>query len=251
LSLQEQRIAPFTDQSAARVSRFSAQIIQQNESSPRLDQIADHFQVKAPTAHKILEALQSKGYLYFGRDPVSGFFIRLIERAGSSEIVMEVPIAGRVGEYGEVYDFPQSLGHFASVFVGVVPSDVFALAVTKNIPQANMLSGDLIIFDLKKKTQPSDLCIGPIGKRLFLLQIASKTYDKNTFSLETAQAYPIPEELTNLELDQLLNWHPLAYDEMTYEWFAKVAEEENWPIAPIKPEFIVATALRLSRILAF
>jgi SOS-response transcriptional repressor LexA len=230
---------------------FLRQYIQKNESSPRLEEIAGHFKVKAPTAHKILETLQSKGYLYFGRDPNSGFFIRLIERAGSSEIVMEVPIAGRVGEYGEVYDFPQNLGHFASVFVGVAPTEVFALAVTKNIPQASILSGDLIIFDVHKKPQPGDICIGPIGKRLFFLQIASKTYDKNTISFETAQAYPIPEKLTNLELDQLLNWHPLAYDEMTHDWFTKVAEDESWPIAPLKPEFIVATALRLSRALAF
>src|SRR5271157_5682295 len=128
---------------------FLRDFIRKNESSPRLEEIAEHFSVKAPTAHKILEALQSKGYLYFGRDPVSGFFIRLIERAGSTEVVMEVPIAGRVGAYGKVYDFPQNLGHFASVFIGATPGNVAALAVTENIPQANMLSGDLIIFDLE------------------------------------------------------------------------------------------------------
>ena len=56
---------------------FIRDYIQQNESSPRLDDIAEHFKVKRPTAHKALEALQSKGYLYFGRDRISGFFIRL------------------------------------------------------------------------------------------------------------------------------------------------------------------------------
>jgi SOS-response transcriptional repressor LexA len=230
---------------------FVRQYIRANESSPRLEEISKHFQVKSPTAHKILETLQSKGYLYFGRDPNSGFFIRLIERAGSAEIVMEVPIAGRVGAYGEVYDFPQNLGHFASVFVGAVPGNVVALAVTKDIPQASILSGDLIIFDLEKKPQPGDICIGPIGERFFLLKIASKTLDKETTSLVTAQSYPIPEDLTDPDLDQLLNWYPLAYDDETHDLFEKIAEEQDWPVGPIKPELILATALRLTRALAF
>jgi len=230
---------------------FLREFIRKNESSPRLDEIAGHFKVKAPTAHKILETLQSKGYLYFGRDPVSGFFIRLIERAGSSEVVMEVPIAGRVTAMGEVIDFPQELGHFASVFVGVAPGDVFALMATEDIPQASILSGDLLLFDTHKKPQPGDICIGPIGKRLFLLRIASKTMDREMLTFETAMAYPIPENLSHPELGQLLNWHPLAYDEDTHDWFTKVAEEEHFPAAPLKPEWIVATALRLIRSMAF
>ena len=230
---------------------FLRAYIQANESSPRLEEISKHFQVKSPTAHKILENLQSKGYLYFGRDPNSGFFIRLIERAGSTEVVIEVPIAGRVGDYGEVYDFPQNLGHFASVFVGAAPGNVIALAVTKDIPQASILAGDLIIFDLVKKPQPGDICIGPIGERFFLLKIASKTLDKEFLSFISAEWYPIPENLTDPDRDQLLNWYPLAYAEDTHDWFTKVAEEQDWPVAPIKPEFIVATALRLTRALAF
>jgi SOS-response transcriptional repressor LexA len=230
---------------------FIRTYIRENESSPRLEEIAAHFHVQAPTAHNILEALQSKGYLYFGRDPVSGFFIRLIERAGSAEVVIEVPIAGRVGEYGEVYDFPQNLGHFVSVFVGAKPGNVVALAVTADIPQASILSGDLIIFDLDKKPQPGDICIGPIGERFFLLKIASKTLDKDITSFETAQWYPIPEDLTDPELEQMLNWYPLAYEESTHEMFYAKAEEQGWPVGPIPQKFIVATALRLSRSLAF
>jgi len=230
---------------------FVRAYIQANESSPRLEQISKHFQVKSPTAHKILETLQSKGYLYFGRDPNSGFFIRLIERAGSAEVVMEVPITGRVGAYGEVYDFPQNLGHFASVFVGAAPCSVSALMVTEDIPQASILAGDLIIFDLEKKPQPGDICIGPIGERFFLLKIASKTLDKEFLSYVSAERYPIPENLSDPDREQLLNWYPLVYDEGTHDWFTKVAEEQDWPVAPIKPEFIVATALRLTRALAF
>lgn len=33
--------------------------IKENEASPRLDEIADHFSVKPPTAHKTLEALDN------------------------------------------------------------------------------------------------------------------------------------------------------------------------------------------------
>lgn len=230
---------------------FIRQFIRENESSPRLDEISAHFKVKAPTAHTILEALQSKGYLYFGRDPKSGFLIRLIERAGSAEIVMEVPIAGRAGKYGEVYDFPKELGHFASVFIGASPGNVAALMVTEDIPQASILGGDLIIFDLEKKPQPGDICIGPIGERFFLLQIAAKTMDREVTSFVTSQWYPIPENLTDPDREQLLNWYPLAYDENTHDWFTQVAEEQHWPIGPIKPEFILATALRLTRALSF
>lgn len=230
---------------------FIRAYIRENESSPRLEEIAEHFYVTAPTAHKVLEALMHKGYLYFGRDPVSGFFIRLIERAGSAEVVMEVPIAGRIGAYGEVYDFPQNLGHFATVLVGAQPGNVVALAVTADIPQASILSGDLILFDLEKSPQPGDICIGPIGDRFFLLKIAAKTLDKDIVSYETAQWYPIPENLTDPELEQKLNWYPLAYDDTTQELFEAIARDENYPIGPIPQNLILATALRLTRALAF
>jgi len=230
---------------------FIRGFIRDNEGSPRLDEIAARFGVKAPTAHKILSSLQSKGYLYFGRDHRSGFFIRLIERAGSEEVVVEVPIAGRFDALGELSDFPRELGHFASVFPGIKPEEVFALAVAEDIPQVSILAGDLVIFDLHKKPQPGDICIGPIGKRLFLLQIASKTMDREIHSFETAMPYPIPGDLTKPDLGQLLNWYPLAYDDATHDWFTTLAEDQNWPIAPIKPDLILATALRLSRALAF
>ena len=143
---------------------------------------------------------------------------------------MEVPIADRVGKYGELYDFPQNLGHFVSVFVGAVPDNVTALMVTEDIPQANILAGDLIIFDLAKKPQLGDICISPIGERFFLLKIDSKTLDEEVTSFVTSQWYPIPEDLSVPDREQLLNWYPLAYDENTHEWFTRVAEEQNWPI---------------------
>ncbi len=207
--------------------------------------------MKSPTAHKTLEALQSKGYLYFGRDHISGFFIRLIERAGSAETVIEIPIAGRVDKYGELFDFPEEIGHFPTLLLGAEPGDVYAIVMMEDIPQASLLSQDLVIFDQGKKPQPGDICIAPIGQRLFLIQIGSKTFDKEIDSLEMAQQYPIPESLTKPELEQRLNWYPLAYDEQNHEYFANIADEQHWPYAAIPQEFIAATALRLTRILAF
>ncbi len=230
---------------------FIRKYIAENESSPRLEEIAAQLGVKLPTAHKLLEALQSKGYLYFGRDKVSGFFIRLVEGAGKIEVVTEVGIAGKIDQYGEVFDFPQELGHFISVFVGSKPDEVFSLVVLQDIPQADMLAQDLIIFDMSKKPKPGDICIAPIGKRLFLIQVYSKTFDKDTPARVMAQDYPIPEELTNPELGQELLWYPLAHDEDNDDYFTKVVDEQRWPVGPLPPSFVVATALRLIRFLTF
>jgi len=38
---------------------FIREYIRKNESSPRLEEIAEHFHVTSPTAHKTLKALQS------------------------------------------------------------------------------------------------------------------------------------------------------------------------------------------------
>jgi SOS-response transcriptional repressor LexA len=233
---------------------YLRQYIRENESSPRLEEIATHFGVKSPTAHKILEALQSKGYLFFGRDSVSGFFIRLIERAGSAETVIEIPIAGKVNKLGEVYDFPQKLGHFPTLLVGAEPEEVFALAVMDDIPQASILAQDLLICDYGKQPQPGDICIIPFGlnaKRLYLCQMYSLTFDKDTPQLVMASQYPIPEKLLNKDLGQKLNWTPLAYDEDTEDYFLDLAQEEDVPAGPIPPELIAATVLRLSRSLAY
>src|SRR6266542_4431660 len=91
--------------------RYLREYIKENESSPRLDEIAAHFGVKPPTAHKTLEALHNKGYIYFARDSVSGFFIRLIERAGSLETMIEVVIVGKVKRYVELMEFPANHSH--------------------------------------------------------------------------------------------------------------------------------------------
>lgn len=230
---------------------FIREYIKANESSPRLDEIAAHFGVKSPTAHKMLEALHNKGFLYFARDKFSGFFIRLIERAGSTETVIEVPIAGKVNKLGEIYDFPENHGHFATVLIGANPETIFALAVMEDIPQASMLSQDLLICDYGKKPQPGDICLMPFGKRWFLIRVRSKTYDKELHSFVMRQEYPIPENLTKEELEQWLNWHPLAYNEDTHDFFVQLAEAQGIPQAPIPPDWAGAVVLRLTRHLAF
>jgi SOS-response transcriptional repressor LexA len=233
---------------------FIRKFIQKNESSPRLEEIAEHFGVKAPTAHKTLKALQSKGYLYFGRDSVSGFFIRLIERVGSAETVIEIPIAGKVNRFGEVYDFPQKLGHFSTLLVGAEPGEVFALAVIEDISQASILAQDLLICDFGKRPQPGDICIIPISRkanRWFLCQMYSLTFDKDTPQMIMANQYPIPENQLNKDLGQKLNWAPLAYDDDTEDYFLNLAQEEDVPLGPIPPELVAATVLRLTRTLAF
>jgi repressor LexA len=233
------------------VLEFIRGYIKKNECSPRLEEIASEFDIKPPTVHKILEALQSKGFLYFGRDSQSGFFIRLIERAGTSERMIEVAIAGSVDRYGEVYDFPEKIGHFATVLVGADPLNVFALNLRADIPQASMLTQDLLILDTSKKPQPGDICIAPIGNRLFLVRIGSLTYDENTPSLVVAQQYPIPDALTNPSLRQNLNWYPISYDEQNHDYLMRIAEDEKWGLKAISPDLVLATALRLVRTLAF
>jgi SOS-response transcriptional repressor LexA len=229
---------------------FIREYVAKNECSPRLDEIAAQFNIKPPTVHKILEALQVKGYLYFGRDSVSGFFIRLIERAGSSEMVTEIVLAGKIDQYGEVNNFPKKFGHFATVLVGAKPDEVFALFLTADIPHASMRNQDILIFDMAKKPQPGDISIAPIGNGLFLILVASKTYDEMTPSLVVAQQYPIPEKLGNPDIKQKLNWYPLAYDEESHDYFIKIAEQEHWSIEAISSELIVGTALRMIRTLA-
>ncbi len=230
---------------------FIREYIKANELSPRLDEIAAHFGVKAPTAHKMLEALHNKGFLYFARDKFSGFFIRLIERAGSAETVIEVPMVGKVNKMGEVYDFPEEQGHFATIHISPDPATIFALVVKEEIPEVSILPQDLLICDYSKKPQPGDICLAPFGKRLFLIRVHSKTFDKETHSFTMRQEYPIPENLTNEKLEQWLNWHPLAYNEDTRDFFVKVAEEEGIQEATMPSQWVLGVVLRLTRYLAF
>lgn len=233
---------------------FLRSYIKENETSPRLDEIAEHFSVKPPTAHKTLEALHNKGYIYFARDSVSGFFIRLLERGGAAERMIEVVIAGKANRFGELTEFPEKHGHFASVLPGANPDDVFALSVTEDMPEASILHGDLLICDRSKRAQPGDIAIIPFGKsgkRFFLCRIHSLTSDRDLDNLEVSNQYPIPENLLDTSLGQRFNWTPLAFGKETEEYFLQEAEQEGMPLRAIPPEFVMGTILRLVRHLAF
>ncbi|MCJ7533464.1 MAG: hypothetical protein MUO64_20875 [Anaerolineales bacterium] len=71
------------------------------------------------------------------------------------------------------------------------------------------------------------------------------------YAFETAIWYPIPNGLIDPELGQRINWYPIAYDDETHDTFTAIAKEQNWLVGPLPSNFIVATALRLSRALAF
>ncbi|MCB9112216.1 MAG: hypothetical protein H6634_13315 [Anaerolineales bacterium] len=233
---------------------FLRDYIKQNESSPRLEEIAEHFSVKPPTAHKTLESLHNKGYIYFARDSVSGFFIRLLEHAGTTETIVEVVIAGKVNRYGELTDYPQKHGHFASVLQGVSPENVFALVASENIPEASILCGDILICGIAKRPQPGDIAIMPFGrsgKRFLLCRIHSLTSDKDLDNLEVSNQYPIPEKLLDTSLGQRFNWTPWALSQETEKYFLQEAEKEKMPLRAIPPELVMGTILRLTRHLAF
>jgi SOS-response transcriptional repressor LexA len=221
--------------------------IAENEFSPSLKEIAEHFGVTPPTAHKMLAALSRKNCIAFGRTSYSGFFIRVIERAGSPEIVLTVPVVGHINRYGEIVDFPRKHGQFGTVLQGADPTKVCGMILREDIPEAHMLAHDTIIFDIDKKPQPGDVCVVPMGNRYFLALIAGKTLDIDTPSLELLQNYPIPEDLTKEELRQWIAWTPLAFSEETEAFFEQVCAEEEWPYILIPPELVIVTALRMSR----
>ena len=193
-------------------------------------------------------------HIYFARDSVSGFFVRLLERAGTAETMIEVVIAGKINRYGELTDYPEEHGHFASVLQGAKPANVFALLVSQSIPEASIVHGDLLICDLTKRPQPGDIAILPFGrsgKRFLLCRIHSLTSDKDLETFEASNSYPIPEKLLDTSPGQRFHWSPLAFGNETEEYFEQEADKEKIPLRAMPPEFVMATVLRLTRRLAF
>jgi SOS-response transcriptional repressor LexA len=230
---------------------FLRKYIRENQMSPRLEEIAHHFGVRAPTAHKTLKALMAAGYLYFGRS-TAGFFIRLIERAGAAEIMIEIPIAGKVDRFGGLFEFPGNHGHFATMQIGGNVGEHFALMVEEDIPPASILAGDLLICDQGKKPQPGDVAIfamGPKAENFVLCSIYALSLDKDMTNLEVANPYPVPEELLDKDLEQKYHWAPVAFDGTPVEYI-KNAAKNGFPDLAIYNEYAVATVLRLIRNIA-
>jgi len=239
--------------------------IKENEDSPSLKEIANHFGVKSSTSHNILEALQNKDYIYFMRHP-DRYFIRLIERGGMGEKILPLFIMGKIDRYGEVIDLlPLADAPMISIFnldadndipehITIIqkcanPHTIFGLKATERIPQANIEAGDILVVDGEKKPQGGFMSILPVGpdSRLFLCCAYGKTFDDRFFSFDMREPYPLPEKFVNRELGQRLFWHPIAWDEETDEYFSNLGEGRGFPDAPIPMDFVVATVLELIR----
>ena len=224
--------------------------IRVNETTPRLEEVANHFDVSLPTAHKTLDALERKGHLISRREKESGYYIRLAERCGGIEKLIGVFIVGKTDAYGEIHEFPEDHGTIPVVLIGVNEYQVFALEATEDIPQANIQAGDYLICDYGLRPQPGDIAIMLWGKRsgrLFLSKTISLTYDQDLESLVISNQYPIPENLLDTSRNQRLHWVPIAYDKSTEKYFLDESEKDRVPVRPIPPKFIAATVLRLNR----
>jgi len=226
---------------------FIREYIKQHECAPRLDEISTHFKVTSPTANKILKTLQEKGVLYFNRDKVSGYYIRVPERYNSTGGLREIPITGIVDKYGEVLRFPQYHGHIPDILPEGV-NDVFACVVYKHIPAAGMLGNDHIIFSTGGVAKPGDICIYPIGERIFLVRMYEFGPHKDMPFYELSIKW-----LENK--DQYVNdmfWWPLidSEDEEASSFFAELVYEQDLRWYPIKPDGVIGKVVRLKRRLA-
>lgn len=226
---------------------FIRNYIQENESAPRLDEIAKHFGVTSPTVHKALHTLQDKGQLYSARDRVTGFYIRVPERIETAAPFFEINLIGKVNRYGEIIDFPEKDGHFPIAIVGSNQEDLFAVELLQHIPSANMETGDIIIFDQERTPQPDQIGIIPWGRGWIMVHLYSpQINDDLPFFALLENDLSEWEELVK-ELDGYFFWWPLAYSDDTDDYFAKAAVKKNVPWRPIPFDHVLATAVRLDR----
>jgi hypothetical protein len=226
---------------------FIREFIMENESSPRLEEIAEHFNVTSPTANKILKALQEKGCLYFDRDKVSGFYIRVPEKHVPTHGLREIPITGIVGKYGEVLRFPQYHGHIPDILPEGV-NGVFAFVVYKHNPPAGMLGNDHIIFSTSGVAKPGDICIYPFGKRIFLVRMYEFGPHEDMPFYELSIKWLEAEE----QYKNHMFWWPLIdnEDEEANNYFAEIVSEHNLLWYPIKPDGVIGKVVRLKRRMA-
>ena len=244
---------------------FLKNYIRENEDSPSLNEIAEHFRVKPATAHKMLEALQHKDYIFFMRHP-KRFFIRLVERGGMREQVFPLNIVGKINQYGEVIDFIElsdvdrlmqhvkQTGNSLLESIDIVqkcadPQSIFGLRASHKIPQANIEKGDILVLDAKKMPQSGFMSLLPVGpkRRLFLCWSHGKTMDDRFLSFDVREPYPLPEQYVDGDLRQRMFWSPIAWDENTHEYFEQLAEKGGFLVEPIPKNLIFGTVLELIR----
>jgi len=251
--------------------KYVQDYVYQNEDAPRLEEIAEHFQVSSTTAHNHLKKLRNKSYLTFDRTSESGYFIRLLENAGKSEKIVEAPIMGEVNRYGEI-EFYGLLEHIAKITnikdtenvndlnkIGRIPIltysdnplDIAAYMVVEDIPSVSMQINDVILVDHERQPQAGDICLFSHNEGFILMRVVSKTFDKDTPWPKMAQEYPIPEAFTHPEHEQELFWYPMAMDAETEGYFLKLMQLEQWVWIPLPHELALGTVIRLIRTMYF
>jgi SOS-response transcriptional repressor LexA len=223
-----------------RYLNYIKSFIKDNLYSPTLKQIAEHFHVTSPTAHKALKGLQEKHLLYFDRDDVSGFYIRVPERIDSSEPLHEIPILGVGDRNGELHKFPKKVGHFPVVLSGLPKGNVFSVEMKQHIPSEDMLAGDRLIFHQEIETKSRDIVIIPFANILVLSRVFAFTDRVNHPFYETLKS------MMDIETPDLY-WWPIGHDDYSDDFFTKLANSSKTPFAPISQAEILGTAIRLDR----
>jgi len=245
---------------------FIKAYIRENEDSPTLKEIAEYFDVSAPTAHKILGLLQQKDFIFFMRHPDLGFLIRLVERGGMGEKILPLIIIGAINQFGELVDLMEIstinkiLRLFGDENLGIPetiptvqkcedPYSIFGLRAANDILEINIKKGDILVVDFNKMPQEgfqSLLPVGPQG-RVFLCRVQGYTYDDRFMSYKLKAPYPLPEAFFDPERGQRLFWHPVAWNDETDDYFLKLTEEDGFPEVPIPMHLVGATVLEMIR----
>ena len=213
---------------------FIREYIDQNRCAPTLKEIADHFNVKSSTANKALKELEKKGYLYFGNSPTLGYYIRLPEWHTSGQQMVEVSQIGLVNKYGMLYEFPNTMGHFATLRMNRRNGKLFALQMTAEIPRANLLGGDKLICEKDIPPKPEDICVMMIGPRKYFLVVI-------------LEIIPIKYKIN----ETYYTWDPIAYDDRTHDFFMGFAREQGWILETIPESLIYGTVIRMQRDLVY
>lgn len=245
---------------------FIKNYIRENEVSPSLQEIADHFDVAPPTAHKILDALQKKDFILFRRNPDLGFIIRLVERGGLGEKIFPLYTIGTINQYGELVDLiklstVEKLIRRArkneidfSKSIPIIqkcndPRSFFGLRASHDIPAISVEKGDIFVVDFHKIPQEEFLSLLPVGPqgRIFLCRSYGYTFDDRFMSFDMKAPYPLPEEFFNPDLGQRMFWYPAAWDENTDDKFWEMVEEGGFPDAPIPMDLVGATVVQMVR----
>lgn len=241
---------------------FIKDYIQKHQDSPALKDIADHFQVKLPTAHKTLDALQNKDFIFFMRHPERGFIIRLVERGGQGEKVFPLYIVGKVDQYGKVTDWldninllltrPNKLESLESIPIiqkGNDPFSFFGLKAEDDIPALSIEKGDVFVVDFEKTPVEEDLTLLPVGPdgQLYLCRSLGLTVDDRFFSWDMKAPYPLPEKFVKKDLGQRMFYIPAALNEYTEEFFSDPANDYAFPEVPIPMSLVFGTVVQSIR----